>query len=121
MPDTITYATTKIGIIRAEAVVFPISPRNSAPAVAHLINKTGSQHIIITHDLSPLIDAAIVILKGQGSKIPVIQLMPSFGELFPDDDSENFEYLPEPKLKGLDDPVCLLHSSGESAYFGRDR
>lgn len=120
-PDTITYATTKLGIIRAEAVVFPISPRNSAPAVAHLINKTGSQHIIITSDLRPLIDVAIIILKEQGFRIPAIQLMPTFRELFPDDDSDNFEYLPEPKLKGLDDPVCLLHSSGASRYFGRDR
>ena len=44
--------------------------------------------------------------------------MPAFKELFPDDDSEDFDYLPEPKLKGLDDPVCLLHSSGTSRYFG---
>ncbi|KAF9650627.1 acetyl-CoA synthetase-like protein [Thelephora ganbajun] len=114
--DTITYATTKLGIIRAEGAVFAVSPRNSASAVAHLISKTGSQHIIATPDLKPLTDAAIAILKEQRSKIPVVQLMQTFEELFPDDDSENFEYLPEPKLKGLDDPVCILHSSGSVAY-----
>jgi len=43
--------------------------------------------------------------------------MPAFKDLFPDDDSEEFEYLTEPKLKGLDDPVFLLHSSGASSYF----
>lgn len=78
----------------------------------------GSQYIIITQDLKPLVDATIAILKEQGSKIPVIQLMPAFKDLFPDDDSEDFEYLPEPKLRGLDDPVCILHSSGAPKYFG---
>jgi len=63
-------------------------------------------------------DAAIAILTEQGSTIPVIQLMPTFKDLFPDDDSDDFEYLPVPKLKGLDDPVFILHSSGVSWYFG---
>ena len=40
--------------------------------------------------------------------------MPAFESLFPDDDSEDFEYLPESKLKGLDDPVIIMHSSGAS-------
>ena len=50
--------------------------------------------------------------------IPVVQLMPAFKDLFPDDNSEYFEYLPEPELKGLDDPVIILHSSGASGEFG---
>ena len=112
--DTITYATTELGIIRTEGTAFPISPRNSASGVAHLINKTGSKHIIVTPDLNPLVDAAIAILKEQGFEIPIVRLMPAFESLFPDDDSEDFEYLPEPKLKGLDDPVIIMHSSGAS-------
>ena len=118
LSDTITYATVKLGIVRAESAAFAVSPRNSAPAVAHLIEKTGSKHIIVTPDLKPLADAAITVLKEQGSGIPVVQLMPAFRDLFPDHDSDDFEYLPEPKLKGLDDPVVLLHSSGASRYFG---
>ncbi|KAF9785316.1 hypothetical protein BJ322DRAFT_1020862 [Thelephora terrestris] len=38
-------------------------------------------------DLKPLIDATIVIMKEQGSEIPVVQPMPAFAEVFPDDDS----------------------------------
>ena len=94
-----------------------ISPRNSASAVAHLINKTESKFIIATPDLKPLTDAAVSILKERGFGVPTVQLMPTFKDLFADDNSENFEYLPEPKLKGLDDPVCLLHSSGVSRYL----
>ncbi|KAF9649184.1 acetyl-CoA synthetase-like protein [Thelephora ganbajun] len=114
--DTITYATTELGIIRAENAAFPVSLRNSASAVAHLIGKTGSKYLIVTPDFMPLTDAAIAILREKGSEVPAIQLMPAFKDLFPDDDSEDFEYLPEPKLKGLDDPVLILHSSGSVAF-----
>ena len=89
-----------------------ISPRNSAASVAHLINRTGSQYIVITPDLKPLTDAAIANSKEQGYKLPVVQLMPTFKDLFPDDDSDDFEYLPDLKNRGLDDPICILHSSG---------
>ena len=112
LSDTITYGTTKLGIIRAECVAFTVSPRNSAAGVAHLINKTGTQHIVITSDLKSLMDTTIAILKEQGSTIPEVQLMPTFEDLFPDDDSGDFKYLPEPKPNGPDDPVCILHSSG---------
>lgn len=118
LPDTITYATVEFGIIRAEYAAFVVSPRNSASAVASLINKTGSRYIIVTPDLKSLTDAAIAILKEQGFEVPAVQPMPAFEDLFQDDDSEDFEYLPEPKLRGLDDPVFLLHSSGASRYFG---
>lgn len=107
----------KLGITRVDCAAFTVSPRNSASGVTHLINKTGSKYIIVTPDLRPLADAAIAILKEQGSEVPVVRLMPAFRDLFPDDDSEDFEYLPELKLKGLDDPVVILHSSGGSRHF----
>ena len=107
----------KLGIVRAESAAFAVSPRNSAPGVAHLIEKTGSKHIIVTPDIKPLADAAVSVLKEQGSEIPVVQPMPAFEDLFPDHDPEDFEYLPEPKLKGLDDPTVILHSSGASRYL----
>ena len=56
-------------------------------------------------------------MKERELKIPVVQLMPAFSDLFPDNDSNDFEYLPAPKLRGLEDPVCILHSSGASRCF----
>ena len=108
----------KLGIVRAEGVVFCISPRNSALGVAHLLERTGSKHVVVTPDLKPLADEAISALKERGSGVPVVGLMPAFQDLFRDHGSDGFEYLPEPKLKGLDDPVVILHSSGASSYFG---
>jgi hypothetical protein len=72
---------------------------------------------VVTPDLKPLVDATIVILKEQGFTIPVVRLMPTFTDLFPDNDSEDFEYLPEPNTNGPDDPVCVLHSSGVSKHI----
>jgi len=115
--DTITYATTEFGIIRAEGAAFMISPSHSASAIAYLIDKTGTKHIIITPDVEPLADAVVAIMKERGLEIPVVRPMPAFSDLFPDGDSKDFEYLPAPKLKGLEDPACLLHSSGASGRF----
>ena len=46
--------------------------------------------------------------------------MPAFEDLFPrpDDESEDFEYLPEPRIKDMEEPVCILHSSGVFEYLG---
>ena len=45
--------------------------------------------------------------------------MPTFEYLFsgPDNEPEDIEYLPEPKIKDIDGPVCILHSSGMSRYL----
>ena len=72
---------------------------------------------MITPDIKPLMDATISILNSQGTMIPVVQLMPTFRELFPDDDSENFEYLPDPRSNGPDDSVCIFHSSGMQRHL----
>jgi hypothetical protein len=67
---------------------------------------------VITPDLKPLMNATVAILNEQESEIPVVELMPTFKDLFPDEDSEDLEYLPEPKNNSPDDLVCVLHSSG---------
>lgn len=67
---------------------------------------------MVTPDLKPLVDATVAILTEQRSRIPVVQPMPTFKDLFPDNDSEEFEYLPELSANSPDDPVCILHSSG---------
>jgi acyl-CoA synthetase (AMP-forming)/AMP-acid ligase II len=42
--DAIPYFVLFMSCLRANYVVFPISPRNSPSAVAHLIDKGGSSH-----------------------------------------------------------------------------
>ncbi|KAF9553781.1 hypothetical protein CPC08DRAFT_645179 [Agrocybe pediades] len=48
--DTITYFTTLISILRAGYIGFAISPRNSPAAVAHIINKAVTGHILATFE-----------------------------------------------------------------------
>lgn len=69
---------------------------------------------MLTPDLKPLLDATVAILKEQGADIPVVELMPTFEELFRGGDSDDSEYLPDLKHNGADDPICILHSSGVS-------
>ena len=100
----LTYGTTKLSIIRAECIAFPVSPKNSATSVAHLINKTGSRHVFVTQYLKPLVDAATIILKKQ---VPVVLLMPTFKDLFVGGDSENFGRL-GPRL--VSTIMIMIHS-----------
>ncbi|KZT61229.1 acetyl-CoA synthetase-like protein [Calocera cornea HHB12733] len=43
--DGLTYCTTVLAIMRAGFVAFPLSIRNSVPALEHLIKKTGCRYI----------------------------------------------------------------------------
>ncbi|KAH7907693.1 hypothetical protein BJ138DRAFT_455649 [Hygrophoropsis aurantiaca] len=119
--DTIPYFVTMMSIMRANYIVFPISPRNSAAAVAHLISKVGVQHILVgrepaTLDLSK---NSLDILRTQYplDVVPELSTMPLFEDLFPpglanptSDEDLPFEY------KGPDATVIILHSSGSTAF-----
>ncbi|KAI0308598.1 hypothetical protein OF83DRAFT_218489, partial [Amylostereum chailletii] len=48
--DTITICTTLVGIMHAGLTPFPISTRNSAVGVAHLIAKTGILQLFVSPD-----------------------------------------------------------------------
>ncbi|KAK0491291.1 hypothetical protein IW261DRAFT_1547429 [Armillaria novae-zelandiae] len=50
MSDTITYFTTMMSLLHANFILFPISPRNSALAVAHLLHKVGVEHVLVGRD-----------------------------------------------------------------------
>ncbi len=48
--DTITYALTILGILRAGHTAFPISLRNSTSAVAQLLQQTSCRHVLVSQD-----------------------------------------------------------------------
>ncbi|PBK69900.1 hypothetical protein ARMSODRAFT_974971 [Armillaria solidipes] len=84
--DTITYTTTVMGLQRANYVVFPISPRNSAPAVAHLLHEVGVEHVLVGRDASMQVLSrdALDILGSQypSSDLPQLSPIPVFEDLF---------------------------------------
>ncbi|KAG7447913.1 acetyl-CoA synthetase-like protein [Guyanagaster necrorhizus] len=123
LSDTITYFVTMMSLLRANYVFFPISPRNSAVAVAHLLHKVGVQHVLIGRDASmqDLANQALEILKSQYSSDTFPELssipIPIFEDYFQSQWEQNTheENLPLPPI----DPDSLafyLHSSGSTAY-----
>lgn len=103
------------GIIRAGHTVFPISPRNSAPAVAHLLIKTGTEHVFVGPEssLQDLAAASLGIMQDAGSSAPAIETIPAFESLFDAGSDEGFEPLPQFK-PDWNDPAVIMHSSGKS-------
>ncbi|KAK0453918.1 hypothetical protein EV421DRAFT_1701489 [Armillaria borealis] len=119
MSDAITYTTTIMGLQRANYVIFPISPRNSAPAVARLLHEVGVEHVLVGRDASmqDLSHEALDILGSQypSADLPQLSPIPVFGDLFMPDwrTRTNSDDLPllsvDPSATGL-----YLHSSGSS-------
>lgn len=114
LPDTITYFTLMAVIIRAGHTAFPISPRNSAPAVAHLLTKTGTEHVFVGPEssLQDLAAASLKLMKDTGGSLPILESIPAFDSLFPKVSDDGFEPLPSFR-PDWDDPAVIMHSSGE--------
>lgn len=102
--------------MRANYIVFPISPRNSAEAVAHLINKTRVKHIFLGREQSmiDLSNDATEILKAQYPHVsqPEISTIPLFQDLF-DQPVADMHDLPFERKKP-EEIAIYLHSSGMS-------
>lgn len=101
------------GICRAGFIAFPVSPRNSATAIAHLLRQTGVSFIFVGGDvpLQNLANASLELLKGSDAPLPMICPLPSFRELYPKHSDPDFEFLPAMIVR-WDDPIIILHSSG---------
>ncbi|KAH9917020.1 uncharacterized protein B0H18DRAFT_1036256 [Fomitopsis serialis] len=118
--DSIPYATTIMGIMRAGYTPFPLSTRNSPAAVVHLLEKTNVKHVIVGLDeaMQELVADAFEILKSQynSTNIPETSPMPVFSDLYgagPADISADDVLYEHP---GLDERAFLLHSSGSTAF-----
>jgi len=109
--------TTELGILRAGLAVFPVSPRNSPEAVAHLLKNTGANHLLVGREpmLQKLATASLELLRADGHPGIPLSNMPNFEDLYPHDDSDNeFKHYPVVKFH-LDAPSLIFHSSGQSS------
>ncbi|KAH8693159.1 hypothetical protein BGW36DRAFT_464342 [Talaromyces proteolyticus] len=108
--DSITFITTMLGFFRAGVKAFLISPRNSAAATSHLLQKTGSQNILVSSDegMQQLAEAAI----SQENLAVSIKPLPTYEQLF-----KPTEEASVPLLRYDPDSVALiLHSSGSTNF-----
>ncbi|KAF8908295.1 acetyl-CoA synthetase-like protein [Mucidula mucida] len=120
--DSISYFVTMMGLMFANIVFFPISTRNSAHAIAHLINEVGVSHVFVGHDtaLDDLLKQATELLQTQytSTNAPTTLAMPTFEELFKDDWEAYLDRegeLPRAPMNP-DAPALYLHSSGSTAF-----
>ncbi|KAF7328516.1 Acetyl-CoA synthetase-like protein [Mycena venus] len=117
--DAIPYFTLIMSCLRANYVVFPISPRNSPSAVAHLVAKAGVNHILLGHEpaMMELMTAVLNILKEYPlTNPPEVSYAPLFEDLFlPDSTMISPDTLPY-EYKGPDATACIMHSSGSTAF-----
>ena len=114
-----TYVTTEVGILRAGFAVFPISPRNSPEAIAHLLKKTAAHHLLVGGEpmLQKLAATSLELLRADGHHETPVSTMPHFEDLYPHDSSHGeFESYPAVKFD-LDAPALILHSSGKHMSY----
>jgi len=116
--ETISYYTMNLAIMRAGYTAFPISPRNSPAAVAHLISKVGVKHIFLGRDqaMADLGKKAVEILSIQHPSLskPRFSGLPLFEDLYLGDSKGNLQDQDDIPYenKGPDQVAIYLHSSG---------
>ncbi|GJE93538.1 acetyl-CoA synthetase-like protein [Phanerochaete sordida] len=112
--DTITYTTVLAGVQRAGAVAFPISPRNSPAAVAHLLARTRAPYVLLGREAAhqDLAAGAFAHMRLAGAEPPRVADMPVFEDVY---NAGEVEPLP-PLHADLDEPTVMMHSSGSTAF-----
>lgn len=102
-----------MSIMKADYVVFPISPRNSAEAVAHLLKKVSVRYVLVSKDpaMQAIMKGALDVLQlsADHNALPSSISFPSFEDLFTGTPST--DEVPDGRGK-LDDVVMYIHSSG---------
>ncbi|KAF8816011.1 putative aminoadipate reductase [Phlegmacium glaucopus] len=121
LTDVLQYQAIVVGMMRANLVPFPISPRNTPAAIANLLMQSSSHRLIATCEtLSDLIKA---VKKEIFAKDPTyglsIEELPSLDVIFPRLGVERKEdpFSPYPAIERRPDlsEVCMyLHSSGST-------
>ncbi|KAK0238145.1 hypothetical protein EDD85DRAFT_921521 [Armillaria nabsnona] len=115
--DTITYWVTLMSIMKADYVVFPISPRNSTEAVAHLLKMVSVRYVLVSKDpaMQAILKGALDVLRlsADHNVLPSSISFPSFEDLFAAVPST--DEVPCGRGK-LEDVVMYIHSSGSTAF-----
>ncbi|KAF9468258.1 acetyl-CoA synthetase-like protein [Collybia nuda] len=111
--DTVTYAILLLGILRAGLVPFPISPRNSASAVLHLLETSDAHHVLLSEDhvVQKLTTTATANAKFPVFFYHVTKEIKSFILNHDHDtkDSNSTEFLSS-------ESVIIMHSSGSTGF-----
>ncbi|CAK5275142.1 unnamed protein product [Mycena citricolor] len=123
LADVLVYQAIVVGCIRAGLVPFPISHRNSAAAIAHLLESTDCHRVLTTRaSLEKLIDGVVSELATQDPKYKLsVEEIPSLGQLYPhlghETATDEFTPYPVPEsIPPVTDIAFCLHSSGSTGF-----
>lgn len=111
--DSITYCVNSVGILRAGHILFPVSVRNGAAAVADLLRRTSCSHVLVSQD-----EHMLSIAEQAAREVPSVMIYPIqlFDDLFSRPELPIDAASDEPALPNrydIDDVAMILHSSGE--------
>ncbi|KAJ7214326.1 hypothetical protein GGX14DRAFT_696596 [Mycena pura] len=112
--DQSSYLSVLASVMRAGAVPFPISTRNSSAAIAHLLKSTGCAHIIVSTDaaMKTLASGAAAQMADALSMHP----MPTFQQLYQEGGSASLKPLPPIGDIDKEAHAIIMHSSGSTAF-----
>ncbi|KAF8151163.1 hypothetical protein K438DRAFT_2084818 [Mycena galopus ATCC 62051] len=119
--DTMLYYAILVGLMTANFIPFPISPRNSVSAIFQLLRDSSCHHIIATRStLSPLL-ARLQMHLAEVDFALDIQEIPLFQEIYPNIGAETpgHTFQPYPKSQinpNFDDVFMYIHSSGSTGF-----
>ncbi|KAI0050788.1 acetyl-CoA synthetase-like protein [Auriscalpium vulgare] len=114
--DSISYFTAIYGILSLGFVAFPISPRNSPAAVAHLMRSSHIIQLFVSNDsaMQTIASEALEILKKESTYVELLPMI-----LYADvasGRSDGMDTSPYARPLKLENEMCLLHSSGSSSF-----
>lgn len=102
-----------IGIMRAGYQAFPISPRNSPVAVAHLVRQAQSSYMFVSEDRATQRLSATMRAHPSNDGTTSLRVLPMpSSELLFEDLEGSFEPLPPMEHPDCGAPALILHSSG---------
>ncbi|KAF4617234.1 hypothetical protein D9613_005789 [Agrocybe pediades] len=122
LTDSLLFQALVIGMMKGGFIPFPISPRNTAAAVVHLLKKSSSHYLLTTQvTLKPLIDGVKRELQSSDPTYElVIQEIPSLYVAYPKLAKEREEDPFTPFISHLKpvitDVAMFLHSSGSTGF-----
>ncbi|KAJ3997443.1 hypothetical protein F5050DRAFT_1419742 [Lentinula boryana] len=116
--DSIVYMALITGLMNIGLVPFPISPRNSSPAIVDLLRKSSARRLLTTHaTLGDLLDGIRSEMQPDGLNP---EEAPSLQEIFPYLAKETSEYPFSPPVRSFipedSHDAIYLHSSGSTGF-----
>lgn len=119
--DTLLYHALVAGLIRAGLVPFPMSSRNSVPAIASLMEHTSCHRIVSQPTFAPFTDAVRESLPSgfamHVDDLPALtDVFPTLAPSFDPPRAVSGPYPPPACAASPSDVVLYLHSSGSTGF-----